>query len=59
MSVQAPAPETLSRQFDARKYIAAIQRRAAAGSGCPDCGGPLVRGEGCLTCPVCGYSNCG
>lgn len=26
---------------------------------CPDCGGPLVHGEGCVTCPVCGYSRCG
>jgi len=26
---------------------------------CPDCGGPLVHGEGCATCPVCGYSRCG
>ncbi len=26
---------------------------------CPDCGGPLVHGEGCATCPVCGYSHCG
>ena len=26
---------------------------------CPDCGGPLVHGEGCASCPVCGYSRCG
>jgi exosome complex RNA-binding protein Csl4 len=25
---------------------------------CPDCGGPLVHGEGCVTCPVCGFSAC-
>jgi len=25
---------------------------------CPDCGGPLVHAEGCVTCPVCGYSAC-
>ncbi len=25
---------------------------------CPDCGSPLVHGEGCLNCPVCGYSKC-
>ena len=24
---------------------------------CPDCRGPLVRGEGRVTCPVCGYSR--
>jgi len=26
---------------------------------CPDCGGPLIHGEGCVLCPVCGYSACG
>jgi hypothetical protein len=25
---------------------------------CPDCGGPLVHAEGCVTCPVCGFSAC-
>ena len=23
---------------------------------CPDCGGPLVYGEGCACCPVCGLT---
>ncbi len=26
---------------------------------CPDCGGPLVYGEGCACCPVCGFTACG
>lgn len=26
---------------------------------CPDCGGPLVHGEGCISCPICGFSRCG
>ncbi len=26
---------------------------------CPDCGGPLVYGEGCACCPVCGFTVCG
>ena len=25
---------------------------------CPDCGGPLVFGEGCSLCPICGHSSC-
>lgn len=26
---------------------------------CPDCGGPLIHAEGCVCCPVCGFSRCG
>lgn len=29
------------------------------GPRCPDCGGPLVYGEGCRLCPICGHSSCG
>lgn len=25
---------------------------------CPDCGNPLVHAEGCVACPVCGFSAC-
>jgi len=25
---------------------------------CPECGHPLVTGEGCISCPFCGYSPC-
>ena len=24
---------------------------------CPDCGGPLVRGEGYAVCPICGHKE--
>src|SRR4030042_207523 len=24
---------------------------------CPDCGGPLVHGEGCVCCPICGFTR--
>ena len=36
-----------------------LRRLAASGPRCPDCAGPLVFGEGCRLCPVCGYSTCG
>lgn len=36
-----------------------LKRMAARGPRCPDCAGPLVFGEGCQLCPVCGYSACG
>ncbi|MDO8516137.1 MAG: adenosylcobalamin-dependent ribonucleoside-diphosphate reductase, partial [bacterium] len=26
--------------------------------GCPDCGGPLQMGEGCMSCKSCGFSRC-
>ncbi len=32
---------------------------ARTGNRCPDCGGPLVNGEGCVACPVCGFSRRG
>ncbi len=25
---------------------------------CPECGGKLVKEEGCVNCPSCGYSAC-
>jgi len=25
---------------------------------CPECGHPLITGEGCISCPFCGYSPC-
>ncbi|MSP22137.1 MAG: hypothetical protein EXR66_03855 [Dehalococcoidia bacterium] len=31
----------------------------AYGPRCPDCAGPLVFGEGCHLCLICGYSACG
>ena len=26
---------------------------------CPDCGGAIVYAEGCVSCPICGFSRCG
>ena len=36
-----------------------LRRMVARGPRCPECAGPLVFGEGCHACPVCGYSACG
>jgi hypothetical protein len=46
--VSGPSPE-----------LRRLRRVAAYGPRCPDCAGPLVFGEGCQLCPVCGYSGCG
>jgi hypothetical protein len=35
-----------------------LRREASLGPRCPHCAGPLVFGEGCSVCPVCGYSGC-
>jgi hypothetical protein len=35
-----------------------LRRMEARGPRCPDCAGPLVFGEGCSVCPVCGFSGC-
>jgi hypothetical protein len=32
---------------------------ARTGNRCPECSGPLVNGEGCVACPVCGFSRQG
>jgi len=29
------------------------------GAGCQECGGRIVRGNGCSYCIVCGWSKCG
>lgn len=59
MAIRVPAPAEQRREFDVEKYIRRLRRAASVGAMCPECGGPLVRGEGCALCPVCGFSNCG
>ncbi len=34
------------------------RRWTYVGPRCPQCAGPLVFGEGCSLCPVCGHSSC-
>lgn len=33
--------------------------RRAGGVRCPDCGGPIAHGEGCLRCVLCGFTRRG
>ena len=44
---------------EAAPEIRRLRRVVAYGPRCPDCAGPLVFGEGCQLCPICGYSGCG
>jgi len=36
-----------------------VKKNSAYKIKCPECQGLLVMGEGCVTCPSCGYSHCG
>ena len=51
-------PAALERETDTLE-LRRLKRVTAYGPRCPDCAGPLVFGEGCQLCPVCGYSACG
>jgi len=44
--------------FSTRRLRRLERAPSATRPRCPDCAGPLVFGEGCHVCPVCGYSAC-
>ena len=48
---------TATRSFEmfATRRLRRVELR---GPRCPECAGPLVHGEGCQVCPVCGFSAC-
>ncbi len=53
--------DTPTAVSDSTAEIAVPRRRRQwtyAGPRCPQCAGPLVFGEGCSVCPVCGHSSC-
>lgn len=54
-TIEAAASAHSARPPELRR----LKRMAAYGPRCPDCAGPLVFGEGCQLCPICGYSGCG
>ena len=56
-TVTIERPAALERETDTE--LRRLKRVTAYGPRCPDCAGPLVFGEGCQLCPVCGYSGCG
>jgi len=47
---------TLYRDRSRRKQVLNVDNGKE--EKCPECGGTLVRGEGCTTCPSCGYTAC-
>lgn len=61
-----PAPGVRVRRVDAGvpytiRAVAPSLRplMARTGNRCPECAGPLVSGEGCVACPVCGFRRQG
>jgi hypothetical protein len=57
VALESRVLETAS-SLSAAPELRRLRRVAAYGPRCPDCAGPLVFGEGCQLCPVCGYSGC-
>ncbi len=58
VATAAPIASVASVAFQSLE-LRRLRRVVAHGPRCPDCAGPLVFGEGCQLCPVCGYSGCG
>jgi hypothetical protein len=58
VTIEPPAGLERARETDTLE-LRRLKRVTAYGPRCPDCAGPLVFGEGCHLCPVCGYSACG
>lgn len=52
------APLTAGSSAQAAPTARRYRREASLGPRCPHCAGPLVFGEGCNVCPICGYSSC-
>lgn len=50
--------ETPPAQQRAGTFGEGLARIARFDHRCPDCDGPLVFGEGCSLCPICGRSSC-
>ncbi len=50
-----------SNQVRSARAVAPSLRALVARTGnrCPECAGPLVNGEGCVACPVCGFCRRG
>jgi len=54
LTIPVPTTPTTSDGGERR----ARRARPAMGPRCPHCAGPLVFGEGCSLCPICGFSAC-
>ena len=56
----APRRTDSAEPYTVRAVAPALRSLVArTGNRCPECAGPLVNGEGCVACPVCGFSRQG
>ncbi len=55
-TLTAPAAQATSTATGIERRVR--RARPAMGPRCPHCAGPLVFGEGCSLCPICGFSAC-
>ena len=57
---QAASAEPDSMPHTVRAVAPALRPlMARTGNRCPDCTGPLINGEGCVACPICGFRRQG
>ena len=59
-AAQARSRPRADEPYSVRAVTPSLRPLAArTGNRCPECAGPLVNGEGCIACPVCGFSRHG
>jgi ribonucleoside-diphosphate reductase alpha chain len=51
-----PFSVTTNGDFRGKRLVK--QQLSAGKNICPECQAPMVKGEGCVTCPECGWSKC-
>ncbi len=57
---RTPSRPRAEEPYSIRAVTPSLRSLAArTGNRCPECAGPLVNGEGCVACPVCGFSRHG
>ncbi|MHB8575432.1 MAG: hypothetical protein ACYDCQ_08880 [Dehalococcoidia bacterium] len=59
-TARVPARGAVIEPYAVRSVTPALRSLVARHNGrCPECAGPLVSGEACVACPVCGFRRQG
>jgi hypothetical protein len=57
---QAAATRSENEPYTVRAVAPSLRPLVArTGNRCPECAGPLINGEACVACPVCGFRRQG